>query len=414
MLRGRPRRHTPSCAVLLAILVSVVAVGTGPDGVAQASTSAAMRPGPRRGIHCPAGAVRLRPSRDIQAAVDTKPNGTAFCLRRGTFHITGSITPKTGDSFTGVYGATLDGSGWSTADDTQGAFRCWNQDIDNVTIKNLIIRNMPVRGINGYTNSCDGWKISHNEVFGNAIGIYHGNYFAIRHNYVHDNTQYGILGYKSTGSIIEYNEFARNATAHDAHPGDSSASRWIGASNTTVRGNYFHNNAWSPIWFDGISTGFRVVGNVIMRNGGSGIFIEISGNGVIRNNWLSRGRRHDIYLANSHDVEVVGNTVKTLSIGVQLFQDGLAISQGELNNDFIHDNRISVITADALAGSLYCINLTATECSSYLTSRNNRFQGNAYLVPDLRARYWYWNEGARTWSEWQGIGQDLAGSIRSR
>jgi parallel beta-helix repeat protein len=399
--------------VLLAILASVVAVGTGRNGVAQASTSAAMRSGPTRGIHCPARAVRLRPSRDIQAAVDSKPKGTAFCLRRGTFHITGSITPKTGDSFTGVYGAALDGSGWSTTDDTQGAFRCWNQDIDNVTIKNLIIRNMPVRGINGYTNFCDGWTISNNEVFGNPIGISHGNYFVISHNYVHDNTQYGILGYQSTGAIIEYNEFTRNATAHDAHPGDSSASRWIGASNTTVRGNYFHNNAWSPIWFDGISTGFRVVRNVIIRNGGSGVFIEISGNGVIRNNSLSRSRRHDIYLANSHDVEVVGNNVKTLSFGVELFQDGLAISQGELNNDFIHDNRIRVITADAIAGILYCINLTATECSSYLTSRNNRFQENKYVVPDLLARYWYWNDGARTWSEWQGIGQDLAGSIRS-
>jgi parallel beta-helix repeat protein len=413
MLRRRLRRRNPSRAVLLAILISVAAVGPVPDGVAQPSTSAAMRSGPSRRIHCPAEAVKLRPSRDIQAAVDSKPRGTAFCLSARTFHITGSITPKTGDSFTGVYGATLDGSGWSTTDDTQGAFRCSNQDIDNVTIKNLIIRNMPVYGINAYTNFCDGWTISHNEVFGNTIGFSHGNDFAISHNYVHDNTQYGILSYKSTGSIIEYNEFTRNATAHDAYPGDSSASRWIGTSNTTVRRNYFHDNDWSAIWFDGFSTGFRVVGNVIMRNEGSGIFIEISGNGAIRSNLLSRGRRQDIYLANSHDVEVVDNTVKTLSSGVELFQDGQAISQGELNNDFIHDNRIRVIAADALAARLYCINLTATECSSYSTSRNNRFQGNTYVVPDLRARYWYWNGGARTWSEWQELGQDLAGSIRS-
>lgn len=100
---------------------------------------------------------------------------------------------------------------------------------------------------------------------------------------------------------------------------------------------------------------------MIRHNEGSGIFIEISGNGVIRSNSVSPGRRQDIYLANSHDVEVFSNTVRTLSSGVELFQDGQAVSQGDLNNDSIHDNRIRVIAADALAARLYCINLTATE-----------------------------------------------------
>ena len=43
------------------------------------------------------------------------------------------------------HGAILDGSGWSTADDTQAAFRAHNEDIDYVTIRNLVIRNMPQR-----------------------------------------------------------------------------------------------------------------------------------------------------------------------------------------------------------------------------------------------------------------------------
>ena len=49
-------------------------------------------------------------------------------------------------------GAILDGTGWSTTDDTQAAFRVYddpndpndpNGPIDYVTIRNLVIRNMP-------------------------------------------------------------------------------------------------------------------------------------------------------------------------------------------------------------------------------------------------------------------------------
>ena len=60
--------------------------------------------------------------------------------------LTSSIVPKTGDTFIGEYGAILDGTGWTTSDDTQAAFRAHNQDIDYVTIRNLVIRQYAAAG----------------------------------------------------------------------------------------------------------------------------------------------------------------------------------------------------------------------------------------------------------------------------
>jgi len=64
--------------------------------------------------------------------------------------VTGAITPKTGDTFVGEYGAVLDGTRWTTSDLTQAAFRSHNQDIDDVTIRNLVIQHMPQRGIHAF------------------------------------------------------------------------------------------------------------------------------------------------------------------------------------------------------------------------------------------------------------------------
>src|SRR5262245_56924072 len=105
---------------------------------------------PQTSISCPVGAVDLPPGTDIQRAVDASPTGTTFCLKAGVHAITSAITPKTGNTFVGEYGAILDGSRWTTADLTQAAFRAHNQDIDDVTIRNLVIQHMPQRGIHAF------------------------------------------------------------------------------------------------------------------------------------------------------------------------------------------------------------------------------------------------------------------------
>ena len=101
--------------------------------------------------------------------------------------LTSSITPKTGDTFVGEYGAILDGADWSTSDATQGAFRAHNQDIDYVTIRNLVIRNMPQNGIHAYYWMADHWTIEYNEIADEQDGHRVPGLLMIRNNYIHHN-----------------------------------------------------------------------------------------------------------------------------------------------------------------------------------------------------------------------------------
>ena len=149
--------------------------------------------GPQSTITCPSGAVDIWPGTAIQGVVDIYPGNTTFCLRAGTHSLSSSITPKTGDTFVGEYGAILDGTGWTTSDDTQAAFRAHNQDIDYVTIRNLVIRNMPQRGIHAvllHVRSLDG-RIQR-DCLQQERGHRVPPYSLIRNNYIHHNT-YGWL-----------------------------------------------------------------------------------------------------------------------------------------------------------------------------------------------------------------------------
>jgi hypothetical protein len=123
--------------------------------------------------------VSIYPGTAIQGVVDTFGGNTTFCLRAGTHSLRSSIRPKTGDVFVGEYGAILDGTGWSTSDDTQAAFRAHNEDIDYVTIRNLVIRKMPFSGIHTYYWMSDHWTIEYNEIAW-QIGVELSPYFTVR------------------------------------------------------------------------------------------------------------------------------------------------------------------------------------------------------------------------------------------
>jgi parallel beta-helix repeat protein len=365
--------------------------------------------------------VSIAPGSDIQAAVNAHPAGTAFCLKAGVYSRTSAITPKSGNSFTGEYGAVIDGSNWSTTDANQGLFRSHNQDIDDVVIRNLVIRNSPQRGIHAYKDHSDRWIIENNEIHDNRLGISHGNFFQIRRNVIRHNWQFGIGGFRSTGSVIEGNEFTFNAARFRDFPGNSGTSKWAaGVTNTIVRGNVVRDNYWHGIWFDGHHSGILIENNVVQNNGlglgADGILHEIGGQTVIRNNTIS-GQHRGIHISASRDTEVYGNLISQTDRPIQLFQDGTRISESELRNNLIRDNTVRVPSASNVPGvgtlgaSLNCMNLTSTQCSAYSTSRDNRFQGNAYFVPDTAKRWWYWNNTSMLWSDWRAAGQDTTGSM---
>jgi parallel beta-helix repeat protein len=372
--------------------------------------------GPQSSITCPAGSVNIGTSMDIQAMTNQYAQGTTFCLKAGTHNMRAPVFPKSNDTYVGEFGAILDGTGWTTTDTSLGAaFSGAGRDIDNVTIRNLVIRNFPQRGIHACKDLCDGWTINHNELYGSVTGINHGNYSEISWNYIHDNSQYGIIGYQTTGSVIENNEFAYNAWDHPNHIGDSANSKWANVTNTTVRNNNIHDNRWSGIWFDGNgNSGNLVEGNTVTNNLGNGIFNEAAGSLIVRNNTITNSSQRNIYISESHDMEVYGNTLSggpSSSLQIGLFQDGNRVGETVMQNDSIHDNYITV-PSGGMAIQITCSNLTATACSLYSTSHNIVFRNNHYTVPSLTSRWWYWNQAYRDWAGWRGQGQDTTGTIQ--
>ena len=147
-----------------------------------------MAGGPQASITCPVGAVPITTGTNlIQAAVAANPAGTTFCLAVGVHAITSAITPKTGQTFVGQFGAIVDGTGWVTTDIYQGAFRAHNQDIDNVTIRNLTIRNMPQKAVHALYNYSSGWVVEDCEITANKDGIQVGSDSMVRNNHIHHN-----------------------------------------------------------------------------------------------------------------------------------------------------------------------------------------------------------------------------------
>ena len=374
--------------------------------------------GPLPEILCPVDAVSIGPGSgsDVQSAVDAHPEGTTFCLHAGTYAVTDPITPKTGDRFIGLYGAVLDGAGLISTDANSGIFRAHNQDIDNVTIRNLVIRNSPHAGIHAFSDHADGWVIARNEIYGNRIGIVHGNDFRIRANTIHDNWQYGIAGFRSSRSVIRDNEFAFNAVRSEEFPGDSATSKWAMVTDTSVRQNYVHDNFSHGLWFDGGHSGIVIADNVLVNNAGSAIFTEVGGETVIRGNTVS-GSHRGIYISESHDTDVFGNTVSRSDLGIALFQDGNRLWESQLRNNFIHENVIEVASVsivdgvEPLAVTITCLNMSISECSLYSTARGNWFDSNHYVVASVSGRWWLWDNDLRTWDDWRALGQDPTGTV---
>jgi parallel beta-helix repeat protein len=373
---------------------------------APAPTTSTTAVGPQSSITCPAGSVNLSPGDPLPETVGSFPNGTTFCLRAGVHYVTSAIVPKTGDVFVGEYGAVLDGSRWSTTDMTQAAFRAHNQDIDYVTIRNLVIRNMPQKGIHAFWYMSDHWTVEYNEIASSGhTGIVIPRYSLIRNNYIHHNTSGGYIGQEADNSTLEGNEIAYNGWEQKV--GET--------SNVTFRNNFVHHNVGTGIWFDSNNTGGLVEGNRVEDNGAMGVFYEISLDGVIRNNTFRRNSDTAVMLSVSKNVEIYNNTFEYNFRSIQYFLRCPSLGGAtnfDLTNNSAHDNTIVVGTQSNVFASIFTYTLcTSDQVAPYLNgSKNLTFSRNTYHVP-TNGWYWFWGSTTKLWSEWQALGQDAGGTM---
>jgi parallel beta-helix repeat protein len=365
--------------------------------------------GTQPGIGCPSGSISISPGTNIQNVVNASAGSATFCLRAGVHSITRAITPKSGNTFVGEYGAVLDGSGWSTTDPNQGAFRAHNEDIDDVTIRNLVIRNMPQRGIHAYYWMSDRWTIEYNEITANQLGVAVPNNSLIRNNNIHHNTSGGYSAWKIVNTVFEGNEIAYNGTTHKV----------VGSTAVTFRSNFVHHNENDGIFYDSENTNAIIEGNRVEDNGRTGIFFEVSSGAVIRNNTVSRSGDTGIFISTAKNTETYGNTLQDNFRAIQYFLNCSAVGGGtlsyDLSNNSAHDNIVRVgTTSGAFANGFgYLSSCSSTQVAPYLNgSKNLTFTRNTYYVPSLTTKYWLWGLGSlKLWNEWQALGQDTAGVL---
>ena len=381
-----------------------------------ASTTASSAYGPQATIKCPAGAVDIWPGQPIQSNVNLYPGTTTFCLRAGVHYLTGSITPKTGNTFVGEFGAILDGSNWTTSDSTQGAFRAHNQDIDYVTIRNLVIRNMSQTGIHAFYWMADHWTIESNEIAANKMGILFPSDSMIRKNYIHHNygdplsadaslRGGGYGGYYATDTVFDSNEIAYNGKEQKV----------MESVNVTFRNNFVHHNQADGIWYDGGNPGAIVEGNRVEDNARNGIFYEASNGAIIRNNTIRRSGDTGVFISTSQNAEIFGNMLEDhfRAITYFIYCGALAGRDIDLQNNWTHDNSIRVGTQSGAfaTGMSYTADCTPTQVTAYHNgSKNLRFTHNTYYVLDVGGWYWLWN-GIKQWFQWQLLSQDLDGIV---
>lgn len=379
--------------------------------------------GPQASQTQPGGSVSVSPGAGtIQAAVAGNAAGTSFWLTAGTYALTGPITPKTGNTFTGQYGAIIDGAGISSSDPNTGAFQAHNLDIDNVTIKNLLIQNCPQKAIHGFKDSADNWTVEYCELAHNKVGINAPDNSFVRHCYIHHNVGSdegsgdlalhggGYSAYQSTNTVFEDNEFSFNG----------SESKILEANTITFRRNYVHDNAPNGIWFDGENPNSVIEDNTVDDHASEGIFYEVSGSGVIRGNTIRRSGGSGIFISTSKGVEIYDNVLEDNYRGIQYYIDCARIGQGIIGFDLAdnnsHNNTIRLgATAGIAASVLGSGNCDAAALLPYTSGAKNLvFQANTYAASNTTGAWWYWNGAFKTWAQWQSLGHDLSGSISVR
>ena len=396
--------------------------------------------GPQPTITCPTtNVVNIFPGSSIQSAVNLNPGATTFCLKSGIHYVTSSVFPKTGNVFVGEYGAILDGVGWSTTDDSQAAFRVYNDPndpngpIDNVTIRNLVIRNMlHSTGINA-PHSADHWTIEYNEIASNKFGLVFTSNATIRNNYIHHNVGDpsspnqgdrggGYGGIHADNTIVDSNEIAWNGPEQKVAL----------STNVTFRNNFVHHNLRDGIWYDNnLNAAALIDRNRVEDNAGNGIVFEGSIGVTITNNTIRRNGEDGVFISVSQGAQISNNLLEANNVGIEYFlncPDGTGMS--DLRDNAAYDNTIVVSTQRYTLASGFnnLSQCTSTELAPYLNgSKNLTFSRNTYHVPSLSfTQYFFWGNAwtgvYKDWNQWRALGstmsppqslQDAGGSIVS-
>jgi parallel beta-helix repeat protein len=295
-----------------------------------------------------------------------------------------------------------------------------------VVVRNLVIE-MFGHGHAGavHGGGSPGWSLINSEVrFNHGVGAKISNGSVVG-NYVHRNGWFGLAG-SGEGNRVVGNEISYNNTT--GFDGGGGGSKWVHNDGLVVKDNWSHHNGGPGLWTDINNINTVYENNRINDNAQAGIMHEVSYRATIRNNTIRRNgfglgskwwvAGAGVYVINSPDVEVYGNTIADNRSGVmgrhgsaRTTNEGGAHGPTELRNFAVHDNTIRM--------SVGRTGIVSDSADTFSSDRN-RFLANSYIVVDSSGDYWEWDRdwggsdgSGRTWPEWKQYGHDLQGSMSS-
>ncbi|MCC6537234.1 MAG: right-handed parallel beta-helix repeat-containing protein [Bryobacterales bacterium] len=294
----------------------------------------------------------------------------------------------------------------------------------DVLVRGLVIEKYANRAQLAVVAGGDGarWTIMDNTVrYNHGVGIVGGPNCVVRGNRVLWNGQLGVAADGAHG-LFEDNEIAFNNYRGYYARWEGGGSKFAETADLVVRRNHVHDNFGFGLWtdIDNIRTVYE--DNLVTGNEESGIFHEISGSAVIRNNYVARNARGvsqwlwgaQILLSNSWDVEVTGNIVVVDAAG----GNGIAMVQQDrgvgplglrsTRNNTVTANRVVYEGAAGLSG------IAADFDEVRLLNAGNRFDRNRYELPSepQSPRRWIWGQ-VKDWHELLASGQELNGAFET-
>lgn len=413
--------------VLIVLLVAVACVSLDAQTLIRLRLSSAsigagaITVGPQSSITCPGGAVNISVGSTTatrQTTINANPAGTTYCLATGSHTADGPNTPKTGDTYVGEFGAIIDGTGWSSSDLDDAVFKALNLDVDNVTIRNLVIRNVPQKGVMAYRDFSSGWTVEYTEIYNCKTAVDLPSASTVTHSKLHDCVGTpGHVNPAERGGAYAFNAVDDFTFTYNEVYNNGTEQKWILSTNVTCSWNYFHDNASGGCWLDGGGNGSVVANNTCEDNAGPGLYIEVSDHISVHHNLCSGNGEGGILVSVAQDIEVYNNVLTNNAFGIDLFLDCSRLSESypphpspDLTNNNIHDNWITVGV-----GQLAVVFTHIGGCeANYLSNvKQNNFERNAYTVPNVLSSYWTWGNGVnKTWAQWQAIPQDALGSVQ--
>jgi hypothetical protein len=241
-----------------------------------------------------------------------------------------------------------------------------------------------------------------NSVFTQMAGA--GAFFAnpknatIRDNYFVDNGFNGLDGNGKNAlsgnrddALVENNVF-RNNNTEDFGTGCSASCAAAGSKfahmvGMTVKNNTFEDNNGAGFWCDLYCTDVKIYNNVAKNNAKSGLYYEVSNNGIIASN-LAVGNGGEGIKNGSATTRIYNNTSVNNRVGFLIYDDSRAASGSEIAPDTVDVDFVNnVVYGGTNIIQVYNAQTNANQIFS-------RFNRNAYFRPSgSPARLIEWRTG---------------------